>query len=308
MLADRLLRGLEENGFQGRIVPVGRMSDLGKDIASLREAGMIDAALCDDYPQAFKFSLPEQMPDAKSVVVASRPQPKIIIHFTVDGEDVPAVVPPTYANALDVIDSAKAALERSARPGPGRFERAALPLKTLAARTGLVRYGRNNITYVPQHGSFHRLVAFFTDLELGIDDWQERQALPACRTCRKCLEACPANVIAEDRFLIHAERCITWFNEMPSERPFPTGYGAGWHNAIVGCMICQDACPYNKAVKGWSEEGERFSAAETDYLLRGVFEGERAKAMQSKLDRCGLDLSSFPRNLRALLTARTLLE
>lgn len=268
---------------------------------SLHEQGMIDATVYDTYLKDFGFNPPEQITEARSIVVASKPQPGLKVHFTLDGKDFPAIVPPTYANGLAVNNEAKAILERSLDPGEARFERAYLPLKTLAARTGLSKYGRNNITYIPEHGSFHRLVAFFTDMDLGTDDWQEREALPACKNCRKCIDACPASVISEDRFLIRVERCLTWFNEMPSDKPFPPGYQKEWHNAIVGCMRCQNACPYNQAVKGWMEESERFSEEETRYLLQGEFSDAMAKPMGEKLERCGLDLTTFPRNLKALL-------
>lgn len=299
MSAERILRGLRDEGFQGRIVPIARLADLRKDVESLREKGLIDAAVHEAYLRDFKYVAPEPLPDARSIIVAAVPQPKLRIHFTWEGRDVPAIVPPTYANAWKVIDGVKGALARAA-PG-GKFERATLPSKTLAARTGLVKYGRNNITYLPDHGSFHRLVAFFTDLDLGTDHWQEREALPACKSCRLCMEACPASVIGEDRFLIRVERCLTWFNEMPSEKPFPAEYKKEWHNAIVGCMRCQDACPYDKKVRDWVVEGECFSAEDTAYLLHGDLSDERSKAMLVRLESCGLDLTIFPRNLKVLL-------
>jgi epoxyqueuosine reductase len=101
--------------------------------------------------------------------------------------------------------------------------------------------------------------------------------------------------------LIHVERCLTFLNEMPADKPFPKEVKADWHNSIVGCMRCQEACPYDKKIRTWTEEGESFSEEETRYLLGGVFEDPRAKEMNEKLERCGLDLTIFPRNLTALL-------
>lgn len=299
-MSERVFSDLRKAGFEARAVPMGRLVELERDISSLRETGLIDREVFDLYLKDFRFSPPEGMPHARSVVVMARPQPKLRLRFSYRGDTAEAIVPPTYANALEVIASAKAALEAGLGKG-ARTERAALPLKTLAARTGLAKYGRNNITYIESHGSFHRLLAFFTESDLGRDDWQEREALPACANCRLCQEACPASVIAEDRFLIRAERCLTFHNEMPSERAFPAAVGPEWHNAIVGCMRCQDACPYDRWVKGWVEEGEVFSEEETLYLMKGDFSDPGSTAMEEKLRRCGLELTIFPRNLEALL-------
>jgi hypothetical protein len=54
-------------------------------------------------------------------------------------------------------------------------------------------------------------------------------------------------------------------------------------------------------VRNWSEEREEFDEQDTEYLLAGEFEGERASTMNRRLGRLGLDLNLFPRNLAALL-------
>jgi epoxyqueuosine reductase len=300
-LSKKVIDGLKAKGWAGGIVPIVRLRELEMDVGSLLGQGLVDKAVHEAYLLEFKYQVPEQLPDARSIIVVAVPQPRMRIHFTYDGKDVATIVPPTYANAWTVINGVKATLEGITVAEGGRFEKARLPLKTLAARTGLVRYGRNNITYLPDHGSYHRLVAYYSDLDFEVDHWQEREALPACKTCDLCRKACPASVITQDRFLIHVERCLTFLNEMPSERPFPEQVRADWHNAIVGCMRCQEACPYDKKIKDWTEEGGRFSEQETRYLLKGDFSDASAKAMNEKLESCGLDLTIFPRNLVALL-------
>lgn len=301
MLSQRVLDDLNSKGWSGGIVPVSRLQDLQDDLDSLLEQGLVDEAVRGAYLNEFKYQAPGQLPDARSIIIVAVPQPRLRIHFTHEGEDIAVTVPPTYADAWTVINGVRSVLEEITAGEGGRFEKASLPLKTLAARTGLVRYGRNNITYLPEHGSYHRLVAYFTNLDFKVDQWQEREALPACKTCERCIEACPASVIGKDRFLIHVERCLTFLNEMPSDKAFPEKVKPEWHNAIVGCMRCQDACPYDRKVSNWTEEGERFSEQETRYLLRGEFSDAGSKAMNEKLERCGLDLTIFPRNLLAVL-------
>ncbi len=293
--------GLGSRGWSTGTIPVGRLIDLRGDLDPLLEQGLVHEAVRNAYLNDFKYEAPGQLQDARSLVVVAVPQPRMRIHFIHNGRDIPATVPPTYANAMTVIEGVRKELETLTVKEGGRFVKATLPLKTLAARTGLVRYGRNNITYLPGHGSFHRLVAYFSNLDFGMDQWQEREPLPACKTCDLCRKACPASVISKERFLIHVEKCLTFLNEMPSEKAFPVEVKGGWHNAIVGCMRCQDACPYDKKIRKWTEEGETFTEDETRYLLKGDFSDDGAKELSLKLERCGLDFTIFPRNLEVLL-------
>jgi len=214
---------------------------------------------------------------------------------------VESVVPPSYAFSREVDERVKKVMTESVAPEVLRFEKAFLPLKTLAARSGLILYGRNNIAYVPKKGSFLRLTAFFTDLVCKDDTWGDRKMLPACKTCRNCLKACPNGVIGEERFLIKVERCLTFLNEQTADKEFPDWVNPAAHNAIVGCMHCQRVCPYDKSLIASYTDGGEFSEAETVYLLRGRFKGEKAKEMEDKLKLIGLDLSIFPRNLKVLL-------
>jgi epoxyqueuosine reductase len=211
------------------------------------------------------------------------------------------VVPPTYAFAREVDERVKRVMTESVTPEALRLQKAIVPLKTLAARSGLTLYGRNNIAYIPKKGSFLRLTAFYTELECEDDLWGERKMLPACKTCRNCLKACPNGVIAEERFLIRVERCLTFLNEQSTENQFPGWVDPAAHNAIVGCMHCQRVCPYDKGLIGSYSDGGEFTEEETAYLLLGEFKGAKAKAMEDKLKLIGLDLSIFPRNLKALL-------
>ncbi len=209
------------------------------------------------------------------------------------------MVPPTYADAKEVDDKVLATM-RKCDPN-ARFERAYLPVKTLASRTGVIFYGRNNIGYVPERGSYHRLTAFMSDIEVAETHWGDREMLPACRTCRKCLEACPNHAILEGRFLIRAERCLSYLNEKPSDHPFPDWVRKDAHNALVGCMICQRVCPYDKDALMDIKEGVAFSEQETSLLL-GEFNDEILGAkVDDKLGKVGLDRTIFPRNLKVLI-------
>ncbi len=247
-----------------------------------------------------KYFVPLSFPEAKSIIVVSVPQPTCEISFNVKGRKVRTIESrrPT-PRAVDVDMEIVDLLEKGDGNGV-QLMRAILPHKTLAARTGLVEYGRNNITYVPKYGSFHRLTSFFTNRELP-DDWQERRSWTAAADCGACVRACPTKAIDDDRFLLHAERCLTFHNEMPNEKAFPDYVLEGVHNAVVGCMICQKVCPVNAQVRNWMVHCTEFDEDDTSYLLKGDFSGPRAKKLSERLEPLGLELHSFPGNLLALL-------
>ena len=297
--AAEVLRGLNEAGLQGRIVPAQRIIDVGYDILSLKNEGLLDKEFYDMYMSKYKYGLPESMPAAKSLIIVAVPTKAIKLTFTHKGKAYNCVVPPTYADAVDIDKKVKSVLEKALEGG--RVVKAIFPYKTLAARTGLARYGKNNITYAEGCGSFHRLTGFYTDVDLETDHWQQKEVLSLCGDCELCLRACPTGAIKKDRFLLRADKCLTFHNEMPSERAFSPSIKGSAHNAIVGCMRCQEACPMNQVNKGTMVEGDIYSEEETDYLLKGEFQNEEAEEIMEKLERSGLDLSIFPRNLMALI-------
>ena len=137
-------------------------------------------------------------------------------------------------------------------------------------RSGLAEYGRNNITYVPGMGSFHRLTTLYSDFPADEDNWQELSAMKSCVGCKACINTCPTGAIPTDHFLLSVERCITFHNEHPGEIPFPEWMDQSWHNCLVGCLHCQKACPVNKNVIQWTEPGPVFTEDETRLILSGM--------------------------------------
>jgi epoxyqueuosine reductase len=182
-----------------------------------------------------------------------------------------------------------------------QLHRAALPLKLLAVFSGLAKYGKNNVVYAEGLGSFFRLIAFLSDMPPGRSHWLEPRAMKECNKCKACLNACPTGAIVPDRFLIHAERCITFLNEGTGD--FPEWIDPAWHNSLVGCMRCQLVCPVNKRFVTWVEEGETFNETETDLILNGVPLDRLPSETAHKLNRSYMVdyLDVLPRNLRALL-------
>lgn len=70
----------------------------------------------------------------------------------------------------------------------------------------------------------------------------------------------------EDRFLLHAEHCLTYHNEGAAE--LPAWVDPSWHHCLIGCMKCQSACPENKAFLGWFDDRDEFAENETQLLVK----------------------------------------
>jgi epoxyqueuosine reductase len=146
-----------------------------------------------------------------------------------------------------------------------RLAGAFLPLKTLAVRSGLAEYGRNNICYVDGWGSHLQLVGAFTDLPCGDDAWRRSKAMDLCDSCEECLHNCPTGAITGSRFLLRAEICLTFHNESTDD--FPDWIEPDWHHCLIGCMRCQSVCPMNSDVEARYEDRLSFTEAETEQLI-----------------------------------------
>jgi epoxyqueuosine reductase len=174
-------------------------------------------------------------------------------------------------------------------------------LKLLAVRSGLAEYGRNNIGYIPGRGSFFRLMAFFTDLQCSEYTWRLPVMMERCLNCKACLVACPLGTIDEHRFLLHAERCLSFHNEHAGD--FVKNIDRSFHHCLFGCLKCQIVCPENKKTIKWMEERERFSDYETFVILNGIPLEKIPNSTKKKLSKLGLidDYPLLARNLSVLL-------
>ena len=301
----RFIQYLEDHGHCASVVSIKHLEELGSEIRALHDEHLLADGIYADYGgKVFNPHLPRSLPDAKSIIIVATPQPMLRATFHHNGHSHQFIVPPTYFDYYKVVWHARRLLKEAFKPKSYRLVRALLPLKLLAVRSGLAFYGKTNVTYVPKYGSFHRLTAFYSDYDSPVDNWQEKKALPLCGKCRACLNACPTGAIQKDRFLIRAERCLTYLNEKASKHEFPEWVDHSSHNALIGCMRCQRVCPYDKEVANWFEDRGEFSEDETAYLLKGKFSGLQAASIEKKLKRLGLDLSTFPRNLQTLIDSQ----
>jgi epoxyqueuosine reductase len=302
-LIPAVVEQLNEYQYKSRIVPITRLGDLQEAFEVHHKQGLLDQDLFETYLSSFAFAPPDELRDAQSMIIVAVPQPQGSVTFDWHGESIELIVPPTYLHGSDTDQRVGTLLAGLLEPAGYRLERAVLPEKLLAVCSGLAAYGRNNVSYVSGMGSFHRLVPFYSDTPCPEDGWQEPAMVDRCQTCSACVRHCPTGAITTERFLLRAERCITFRNEKPGDVPFPAWLDPAWHNCLVGCLHCQKICPENKAVRDWVEEGPRFSQQETDLLLQGVPLDQLPAETAAKLEQSDMVgmLDCIPRNLGALL-------
>ncbi len=296
---ERLLHRLIERGYKGRIIPIQHLRDLQEEIEECYRQRLFDEEFYQERLAWFDFQIPNSLPEANSIIVVAVSRPQSHAVFTSNGESRALILPPTYVayekTRKIVEDFLAGILEQKGY----QIARTKLPLKLLAVHSGLGLYGRNNICYVPNMGSFLQLVAVYSNLPCRKDNWQEVQMMERCQNCNACRLNCPTGAIPFDRFLLRAERCIVFHNEKKGSIPFPEWINPSWHNCLVGCLHCQTICPENKDFLQWIEGREEFSEEETNLLLQGVPLDQLPAETVRKLKKLDLIeyIDSLPRNL-----------
>jgi len=296
---DELFSRLGELGYQARTVSINHLHLLQKQIDEQHNQELLDNQFYQDRLAWFRFQIPENLPKAQSMLVIAVPRPQTQAIFTWNGNRRPLILPPTYTAYNGIREQVENLLAKILDEKGYKSTGTALPLKLLAARSGLSQYGRNNICYTPGMGSFLQLVAVYSDMPCKEDSWQEATMLQRCEECELCRRACPTGAIPSDRFLLRADRCIVYHNEKKGDVPFPRWMDESWHNCLQGCMHCQRACPLNKQFLGWVGEEEEFSEEETALLLDGASHDKLPKETLRKLKHLDIldDLGILPRNL-----------
>jgi epoxyqueuosine reductase len=290
---------LEQAGFKSSIIPVHYLSDLKADILRPYSDGVFDEKFYRERLAHYQFDLPKDFPTASSIILTATPQPVVNVTFTLSDKIYTVIVPPTYS--YDTDERALSILRHSLHSYGYKVSDAVLPVKLLAVHSGLALYGRNNITYIDGWGSYFRLKAFYSDMPFSSDTWLNFTMMDRCERCMACVKCCPTKAIPEERFVFHAERCLTFINE--GEDRFPGWIDPAWHNCLIGCMVCQDVCPVNTACKNWLSEEESFSEEETRLMLSSAPANRLPDRMIEKLKRLYLwdEYSVLERNLRVML-------
>jgi epoxyqueuosine reductase len=290
---------LRKAGFKSAIVPIHRLIDLKVEMEGLLKEHQFNNDFIEEHLSRFSFEIPIDLPSAKSIIITAVQQPKVRVKFKLNRKIYPVIIPPIYSYESDQI-AIKIFSKFLVKYGY-QIRDAVIPEKSLAVHVRLAYYGRNNIAYIEDWGSYFRLKAYFSDLSPEDDNWNDFALTDNCKKCTACVGACPTKAIRDDDFIIRAERCLTFFNEGLDE--FPEWIEPQWHNCLIGCMICQEVCPLNMQYKNSLDDGGEFTEWETQMILEGIPSHRLPIKTKSLLKKLGMleDYGVLQRNLSVLI-------
>jgi epoxyqueuosine reductase len=176
-----------------------------------------------------------------------------------------------------------------------------LPSKRIAVRSGLAKYGRNNICFIDGFGSLFILYTFISDMPAPKDyPWREVVEMPECSSCGLCQENCPTGAIIPGRFLIDNQKCLSIMNEFGME-PFPDFVPKTSHHRTMDCSRCQIICPQDNGFFEKVRKSVEFSEKETSLILSGTNFVALPPELAEKIELCDMKgyYPSLPRNLSA---------
>lgn len=290
---------LKKINCRAKIVSTDSLSKIIREIQELHDNGFLEDLFFKERLSWINSSLMENQNHIKSIIVVAVPRPQTQAIFNWKGKKYSIIIPPTYTGYEQTRDIIEDTLTNFLKQKNFFATRTIFPLKIIAVQSGLGEYGKNNICYVRGMGSFHQLVAMYSDLPWK-EPIKEPKMMDICNNCNLCQKACPTKAIPKNRFLLQAERCLTYHNEKKGSIPFPGWIEKTWHNCIVGCMYCQKICPVNRNFINWIGTKEIFFESETRIILGESLREDLSSKTLKKLENLNLAdyLDSLSRNLK----------
>jgi epoxyqueuosine reductase len=295
---------MSEKGYAVEIVSIEHLRDIQKDIEILKSSELSSNLINLITNDFYSLDLPDVPFKINSIIITASPKPLVRVKFNLKNKAV-TLLHHTYVDIDKTEDINQNLKELLNGKGYHLAETASLPQKLLAVRSGLAKYGRNNLTYVEGMGSLQELSTFYSDIPCAEDNWHEIRQMDLCKACMSCVNICPTAAITKERYLIRAERCLTYLNEFvwPTVKDFPSWLDSSAHNCIHGCILCQTRCPQNKKIINKTLGPIEFNEYETLLLLEEKPLTELPEELIIKLKILNLAddyFSLLPRNLKLL--------
>lgn len=302
MFSKKIDEWSQERGYRVGIGGIDLLKSVNKELEQRRTTREIDPNFFKENLNSISGSNDFDMKHPSSLIVVAVPRSAHIVSFEFDTKIIEMVLPPTYVGYRSLFETIRQDIEKHVFAGQVQVTTLSSPLKALANLIGIVSYGRNNLTYIPEFGSYLQLAGFLAHTPLSKTEFVEnngKQVLPECANCSACIKACPMGVISRDRFLIRAEKCYTLYSESLS--PIPSGIHPPSPNCIIGCLKCQMVCPVNKGRLKYENTGVSFSSEETHAILDSdLMNPKLSGTIEAKFSTLGLSESVdiFFRNFR----------
>jgi epoxyqueuosine reductase len=303
-----LLNEIVSHGDRGAVVPISCVDDLKQDMFDLQN-GDYHTGYIDGMAGSTDYFIPADLDfEPRSIILVVKPSPKYMLRFNYCGKIFDCIVPPPtvneHLNAVGILQYINDYLNPHVFMAAGA---GSLPQKLLAVHCGLGFYGRNNLFYDSKFGSYVQLLSYVSDMPCDEIEslWLPIKRMETCENCLECVTSCPTKSIDANRRIINAEICLSSINALGGE--FPDWIARNAHNAIIGCVACQDCCPANTHVKDNIVEWAIFTEEETMEILNHKADEPYSDSLIIKIEeKAGLsDWSSWkellPRNLTVLL-------
>ena len=309
MTTNNVIDEIYTHGDRGAIVPFSRISDLKEDMLELKNGAFhtdwLNRMVTHITTDENRFVPPDLSIEPRSLISVVMPSPKVFLQFSYSGKQVKCAVPPHYTNWYQKNEQARQYLNDCLAPsGYSVATAVTLTQKLLAVHSGLCQYGRNNICYNDEFGSYIQIMSYISDFPCDTAMWFPVKRMEICGNCNACVNSCPTGAIDANRYLINSDRCITYYDEIPGA--FPEWLDTGAHNSIVGCSKCQDCCPANIKNKDNIEMGVVFTEEETMELLNNKNSTPYSYELAEKIESTGIPPEDgkpdiLPRNLDILI-------
>jgi len=309
MLNQRLYSWARDRNYRVACINPGCAGEVRGMVDELRNTGAIDPVFFQEWLNEFRYVEDCTIQPVSALVLIAVPRPAHIVTFDVPGRILDMVLPPTYVNYRRTFEMVRDDFLANVVKGKDGVEILNVPIKTLAGLVGFIRYGKNNVGYVPGYGSYVQLVCLATTYPFELEPADKtgaidrhNQMLEECRDCKRCVQACTMGAIPEDRFLLRAQSCYTAFSE--SAKPIPQGLHSPSPQCLIGCMKCQLSCPVNRGLLKYEKVPEQFTKEESQYMLnaRVPYQGEIWSRIITKFAKLGLTEQPplFVRNLQLI--------
>jgi epoxyqueuosine reductase len=286
-----------EQGIKLAILPIEYLDKMKEDLKLLAKYNELNKLQKWIIDEKYVLDAPSLEFEAKSVVVAVWQLDVAKAIFQYHGKSKSCIVEDTFTNP-DVHDRLANIF---AEFGKSLSYEEWMPQKHLAVCSGLCEYGRNNITYCGEWGSFIRIGTYFSDLPVEDGVWRDVVNMDFCDTCGICIEICPTKAILPDRYLINNEICLANLNCF-DDREIPDWVPSNVHHRLIECTYCQEYCPRNDKALSQLKTIE-FSEEETNSILNAATFHDAPEAVRKKLWYYDTDhpFRCIPRNLRLML-------